>query len=276
MTNNSVSLQEHPDVSDLKQCIAQTKEQIIEVLAAIDYTRFQQNPRIEAEYALKIGCYENELLKSEIAARRAKRKSALAQKALNAGETIDEQAIEGELDRELEEWYQKLLQTINDYQRILDERNNSRELNERDSKELSHLYRRIVKRLHPDINPAVGEQELRLFEAAQVAYGNGDLAAMRAIAVTAEGLGEAADVYPESEDIVGILEAELSMQKATLEVLGSRLDTLKDEYPYTMLSKLCDREWVLGTVRKLKEQIERHREVEQEYTRRLAALLSRS
>jgi hypothetical protein len=273
--SDSVSLQEHPDVLDLRQRIAQAKEMVVGVLATIDHIRFQENPRIEAEYALKVGCYENELLKSEIAARRAKRRLALAQKALNAGEAVDEQSIEAELDREFEEWRQRLVQAMDEYQRILDERQGSRELGERDSKELSRLYHTIVKRLHPDINPTVGERELRLFESAQAAYKNGDLVAMRAIAVTAEGLGAAPDSYPASEDARGVLEAELSMQEATREVLGERLERLKGEYPYAMLSKLCDHEWVLGTVRGLKEQIRRHREVEQEYARRLAALLNK-
>jgi hypothetical protein len=273
MSDAHTSLQEHPEITNLRQLIAETKTRVIEVLATIDDIRLQQNPMIESEYALKIGCYENELLKAEIAQLRARRKLTLAQKALNAGEKIDERAIESQLDQEFEEWQQKLAAAMEHYQAMLDEWNSRQALSEADSKELGTLYRKIVKRLHPDINPKISEQEQRLFLAAQVAYHKGDLTALRAIAVTIDGLSEVTKPYPEADNLLEILEVELSLQQTTLEILVNRLDKLKQEFPYTMATKLADRDWLVATVQRLKERTEQHLANERIYTTRLSELL---
>jgi uncharacterized protein YukE len=276
MCATNTSIQEHPEITNLKQLIAEAKTRIIDVLATIDDIRLQQNPIIESEYALKIGCYENELLKAEIAQLRARRKLTLAQKALNAGEKVNERAIEGQLDQEFAAWQQRLAAAMEHYQMMLDERNSRQALSETDSKELGKLYRKIVKRLHPDINPKTGEQEQRLFLAAQIAYHNGDLTALRAIAVTVDGLGEAMKSYPEAADLLEFLEVELSLQRTTSEVLADRLDKLKQEFPYTMAAKLADRDWLLTTIQQLKERTEQHRANERIYTTHLSELLNDS
>jgi hypothetical protein len=269
---NASPIQEHPEITGLKQRIAEVKGQVIDALAELDDIRLQQNPQIESEYALKIGCYETELLKAEIAERRAHRKLTLAQKAINAGEAIDERAIESVLDTEFAEWQRQLAEAMKRYQDILDERNSSQLLSEKDSKELAKLYRKIVKRLHPDINPSISEREQKLFLAAQFAYKNGDLTAIRAISVTVEGLGEAEESYPETEDLSGILEVELSMQQTTLSVLVDRLKDFKEQYPYNLSSKLADQAWIEASVKELKNRIEQHVAAEHEYANRLSNL----
>ena len=43
------------------------------------------------------------------------------------------------------------------------------------------LYRKIVKKLHPDMNPDVTEHELELFHRATKAYEEGDIMTLQAI-----------------------------------------------------------------------------------------------
>ena len=58
---------------ELLQQIEDVRQEITSVLLEIDQITLQTNPQIEADYAVKIGCLENELLQAQIAARRAKR-----------------------------------------------------------------------------------------------------------------------------------------------------------------------------------------------------------
>ena len=54
-------------------------------------------------------------------------------------------------------------------------------LSDEDNKELKKLYRKIVKALHPDINPDVSQAQVQLFDNAVSAYKSGDLGTLRII-----------------------------------------------------------------------------------------------
>ena len=84
--------------------ITDARARIADHLLEIDNITLQVNPRIEAEYATKIGYLENDLLKWQIAARRAKRRLALAQARVNAGASLRGDEFEVQLDYELAEW----------------------------------------------------------------------------------------------------------------------------------------------------------------------------
>lgn len=51
-----------------------------------------------------------------------------------------------------------------------------------EEKELKQLYRQLVKRLHPDLNLNLTENELRLFYQTIDAYKNGDMNMLKLIA----------------------------------------------------------------------------------------------
>ncbi len=64
--------------ASIEKEICEARARIADLLLEIDDIVLQQNPQIEAEYATKIGYLENDLLKWQIAARRSKRRLALA------------------------------------------------------------------------------------------------------------------------------------------------------------------------------------------------------
>ena len=61
------------------------------------------------------------------------------------------------------------------------ERSKADPLSEEESRELKILYRKVIKALHPDMNPEITDAQARLFDQAVSAYKNGDLPAMRLI-----------------------------------------------------------------------------------------------
>ena len=151
----------------LLQDIRDIRQQITDLLMEIEHVSLQVNPQIEVDYAIKIGCYENELLQAQIAARRAKHKFGLAQARKNRGEEINEELIEQELDEEFAVWEAQLTAQVQDYLSKLETRAGTRALLPHEQKELRALHRELVKRLHPDLHAHQSEEERRLFNMLQ-------------------------------------------------------------------------------------------------------------
>ncbi len=99
----------------VKQEISEVRARIAGLLLEIDDIILQVNPRIEAEYATKIGYLENDLLKWQLAARRARRRYALAQARANSGMTFEADEFEDQLDDELEEWENLLARNVKSF-----------------------------------------------------------------------------------------------------------------------------------------------------------------
>lgn len=93
----------NPSAADSFVRISELRTSIAEVLSRIDEIRQQEIPQIKADYATKIGVWNARLLKAELAARRAKRRHAMARASVNRGERVDAANITKQLDAELRE-----------------------------------------------------------------------------------------------------------------------------------------------------------------------------
>ena len=248
------------------------REGMLDIVARMDDIVLQQNPRIVSDYAVKVGVWENKLLESQIAARRAKRRFELAQASANRGEAVDDVRLEAVLDGEFEQWQAQLSAAVAGYEAALEHQLGSRAMTPAESKELKRLYRILAKRLHPDLNPDDPERA-RYFELAQRAYENGNLDALRSIEVATAVFGPfEADVEVEGADE---LNAELALLQAQLALLHEKLETLVHERPYCLGELLDDPSWVAGQVQGLKDHIAQTQETTKTYEQRLADLLGR-
>lgn len=168
--------------------ISQARARISDLLLEIDRITLQANPQIKAEYASKIGYLENDLLKWQLAARRARRRCTLAQAKANAGQTISSDEFEVQLDAELSEWETLLAQSTSEFLRTIELVSGSKPLSPMEARELKHLHRELIMRLHPDLHPDQSEDAARFFMVAQSAYERGDLDMLRSILVATEGM----------------------------------------------------------------------------------------
>ena len=259
------------DKESLLRRIEDVRQEITSALLEIDQILLQANPQIEADYAVKIGCLENELLQAQIAARRAKRRLALAQARVNRGEAVSAEALDAVLDEEFAAWEAQLAVQVEDYLAKLEARTKSRVLSPVEAKELRRLHKELVKRLHPDLHPGQTDEEARLFSIAQGAFKKGDLDTLRSIEVTTSYLASDGPDASETEDA---LYTEHELLCAQLRITQEQLAACKARPPYTLREKLASPEWVHRRTEELKAQIAEQKEAKQVYDSKYDTLVA--
>lgn len=249
--------------------IANTRARIAEVLLEIDDIVLQVNPRIEADYATRVGYLENDLLKWQIAARRARRRFTLAQARINVGQPFAADEFDEQLDAELAEWKELLARNVDAFLKAAERTASSRPLSPAESRELKQLHRALIKRLHPDLHPHQSEEAERFFMIAQAAYEQGNLDMLRAVAASTEGMGDEHDDAALSEKEAA---AELELVLAQERVVFQELKTLKTSHPYILKEKLENGGWVIRQTTELKRQIDEQKEAARTYDERFEQL----
>lgn len=263
-TNDEVRLNE------LRERIRATRMSIVEMLARIDDINLQQIPQIRMDYALKIGCWEQELLVAELAGRRAKRRLALAQAQANHGEEINLSQIEAELDEELAEWQEKVDIARASYEATMRERLSVTPLSVVDGKELKSLYRKLVKRLHPDVCRSK-EDCTTLFKLAQFAFKQGDIEMLRSLEVATRHLDSATDDLETATD-EAVLEQELELALIEESVVRERLEEAETCEEMQLGKHLMDLEWVTARTTEFRRAIEEWTREKDECDRKFEAL----
>ena len=120
--------------------------------------------------------------------------------------------------------------------------------------ELKRLYRKIVKRLHPDTNPNVTEHEKELLNEAMQAYADGDLERLQEIwDMIADGSEEE---FSDSEEDLKRLRKLAERLREQKEILEYAIDHIKSTFPYIAKDFLADEVAVAARRKELKEFIE--------------------
>lgn len=261
--------------AELRAKIASVRSAIVDVIAQMDHIRLQTIPAIEAEYTVRVGCWETQLLESELACRRAKRKLALAQARANAGQELgasELEAMEVQLDSEFAEWRDKLAAALERQQQTLSELAGSGYLSPVDARRIKEVYRKLVKRLHPDLHPGDDGQFAKLFQIAVRAYKAGSLDILEALELSTRGL--------EKEDDLGSLggddlELALELEQVELASVQEQLAKLEEHPIFEVKRRLADPSWLTKTVNALKEKIAAFDKARKGYESRLAELVGR-
>lgn len=257
-----------PDFDKLKNEVEKLRTELSMIVLERDNLKFVICRNIETEYMLELGGTEYKVYEAQCTALRLKRKTELIQAKKNRQERIIISDIEKALDDEFAEYRKKLDEQIDKMNEAL-ERSKMEKLPEEDFKELKKLYRAIVKKLHPDANPDVSEQQLRLLDNAVSAYKNGDLAALRVISDMAGGIPEFRDDKSAITKLSGTKERLISSIKAIRE----DIQKIKSEYPYTMKVILDDKEKLNQKKKELEETLGQYQEMTETYRARIEEML---
>lgn len=118
------------------------------------------------------------------------------------------------------------------------------------NQEMKELYHKIVKALHPDMNPDATEQEKVLLDEAIKAYADGNLDRLREIAEIIDDKDISARFKDNSEDIAELkkLREQLIKQKEGLRI---NIENIKNSFPYNMVDFLSDEDAVAARQQEL-------------------------
>ncbi len=217
---------------------------------------------IETRYMMQIGDLEYRCYKAMCEFLRAKRKAELIQKCVNRNEIPDMASVEAQLDKEFEAYrlaMEERLRKMND----AIERSRGRYLSEEETAELKKLYRQIVRVLHPDINPDVTPEQLRLYQKAVETYKDGDLETMRFIHVL---------VMENRPDVLTMTPNEkIARLNAAIQRVRNEILQIKNSYPYNLSSFLRDKAAVAAKRGELEDSLKNYKIRTAEYTNRAAA-----
>ena len=233
----------------LRKEIEELKEELTNIVSSFDHLKYTICPNIQTEYMLLLGDLEYRLLKAEYSYRRIKRKIELIRAKLNRNESIDINNIDELLDEEFEAFIIELENRMD----MMDEattRYKSKILNRKEALELKTKYRKIVKKIHPDINPFVSNDQLNLYTMAVKAYKDGDLKTIRLIF----NLVEDTDI---DNDYDSIEELRLSKEsiKESIDKVKNDIDIIKNKFPYNTKELLNNKDELRNRRKEYNKQI---------------------
>jgi len=174
---------------------------------------------------------------------------SLFQAYFNRNELTDRVTIETKMEKQIAEYQQKIdaeVKRISLAKAFLKEEF----LSVADAQKLKELYRLIVKKLHPDINPVQTEQEKDLWAKAQAAYKLSDLTTLNAILQTLELTTSNTAVEPID------IKAQVAILEAHVFKLKELIATLEKQFPFTYRYKLADDAWIAAEQQQLDADIE--------------------
>lgn len=210
----------HPEVNNLK-------EQLTRLIFEYDNLSTHICPEIERLYVLEFGIFEYKLYELELKIDKLKRKIQLIQIDVNHENEIDLAKIEEMLCVEFKEYEKQLKTQINEIKFL--EENKPDKLSQNDSKKLKKIYRGLIKKLHPDLNPNQSLFELNLFYRSVSCFENGDL----------KGLESVTAILPEEtgEEI-----CQIDKLKEIIKDYEDKISKLKNDYPYNKKELLENRD----------------------------------
>lgn len=227
----------NPEYQNLIKEIEELKIQISTLIEERDQLLYHDCKIIKAEYMSKIGVLEYKVYEFQIKYLRLKRKIELYQIHINRQESIDEKAVENQLETEYKEYQKKIKEMSEEVQESLATLNN-KNLSKDDAIEIKKLYRTLIKKLHPDLNPNYNERTKQLLLQVEQAYKNGDLQSIKSIDLLTDDITEETIELGEFDELKNKKEKLLEIIKN----LNSSIEKIKTSFPYNQINFLNDNE----------------------------------
>ena len=237
-TGEQMSIVPHPEFIKLKKDCEILHSEFAELIVGLDELTSTIIPNIETEYQLTIGHLEYEQLCLQIEINRLKRKIEIIQAAINHGDQISEISIDEMLSKEFKKWENKLKEHLKKID-IAKKRSDSK-LSIEESREIADLYRKIVKKIHPDINHELFCKHKNLWLRAVEAYNHGILESLKAIWLIIQELSDESRMMS-SLEAISLKKEDL---KNNITMLLSKINEIKSAHPYNLQEKLLDSSWV--------------------------------
>ncbi len=260
---------------------------ISELTALRDDLIYHICPALQAEYEEKIASLEREVLAAEMYLRENQRTLEILQAQMNRQKKLDVDEAQKQAKEEFKEYEEDLKQKAKEAEefkekwekesqwsehdrREKEEKKNQEEKKQQEKKQqeqsdspvekLKRLYRKIVKRLHPDVHPNPTMREKELLNLAQEAMKRGDLEAMQRIYDELCGMDAPEEQFEDTPEGIASLKELIRKLEERLKALQKEIRHIRSEFPYTMKSFLEDEQAVEERRQELKEKLRNLRE----------------
>jgi hypothetical protein len=243
----------HPETQRLSDENALLREELTGLLTEAEQLEQVVKPNLLAMYQTRIGVWELRLLRAQWVAARQRREVEMIQASLNRGQKPDLGEIEGLLDLEFLGWQERVRAAAERIQAA--EQRLKHLLPPAEDRELKKLYYALVKRLHPDVNPGLTDDQQRLWRRAQDAYAASDLHKLRALVLLAEKSGA---VAPASKSLDRLREEQAALTHQIAEML-KQIERIEAGPPFTLRQQLEDDAWLARRQQELETEIEQLR-----------------
>ncbi len=219
---------------------------------------------LQMEYIRIFGDLITDVFKKKIACIQKKKTISFCQAALNKGNTIDQNAMNAWIESEMKEYNECLQKMIEDNEAA----RNSETISKGELAKIKHLYHKLAKLLHPDINPKTDEiPELkRLWHMIVVSYQANLLKDLE----DAEILVKRA---LETNNLTGI-EIEIPDLSERIEAVREEIYKIKETEPYQYKYLLADDTAVKNKKESLQAELKEYTDYEQKLDEVLNGLLT--
>lgn len=239
----------------LKQQHEDLREELARLAAEREMLLTTDKRSLEKEYFLKVGRkqYEMFMLRNDVL--RFKRKIELIRACMNRGEEYDLNLIEKRLDEELRLWEEEARELVKNI-RHAEYIDSLPLLSPGETRELKKIFRDLVRRLHPDLNPQTPENMQYIWNRVLAAYHNGDLQELKTLALLVE------DGEPAGRELTALeeLRSAINNTKERINHLLKDLARIEQQFPFKLRDKLdCDA-WIRDQNEAMEKQIEQYRE----------------
>lgn len=225
--------------------------ELVKLIADRDELLSVVKPHLEARYYALVGKEQYRLFALRNEVLRTRRKIELFRVAVNRGEMPDPELIESRLDEELKQWVEKLeelkgkIEWAGYYSRLP-------RLTAAEAIKLKKLYRKLVRKLHPDFNEEQPASFKHLWERVNVAYQNSDLEELQTLLLLLSDHKEDLAAPSTMEQLA----ADTEKLRDKIDQLLKNLAEVNEHFPFKYREKLADESWVASQVKAVKNQIE--------------------
>lgn len=252
MSKEITSIEITPENKELRARYEMLKREFSELFSLKNEMISHDLPYLTSLYLELIGrkLYEVYCLSLELSI--LKQRMTLLQAYVNRNEVPDIKAVDKKINVQFAEYQKRIEEEAKKLAAARDYLLKGSLLSEEETKELRTIYFMIVKRLHPDVNPNLNEEDKELFIKAQAAYEMLDLDSLRLILISLD-----LDNPPPVE----AYKLEEMVEKLTENVreLQSQIDKLNLEFPFILKEKLINEEWVKSELESAQKEIEAYK-----------------
>ena len=210
-------------------------------------------PSTKTAYLIQIGALRVELLQSQIAVRKIRRRIALLREVIAGDGHADANEIERAIAEEFRQWDERLRYELSEIESA--KARFSSLCPSEDMDEIRSIYRILSRKMNPEVNDEQSDEAKSFWPSIQSAYAWNDLFQLKALLMMAED-------YPESYELpndVGSMRRAHASLKERVERARGKIQSARQHPAFEWRKLLDDPEALAGEQSRLREEIAKAR-----------------